>query len=156
MVLWHYCDNDQLRSYARWVQRSSCFPGTYAIHRKFNWVPTYVHTLSWTCLITTEWYEDFLWAKFSWLFLHQYILFHLAQLFIRGNSAYLFLKRWNWQICHTHTRHLNFPFEPLAVSYKLFPRWNQTQLDFFSIKPNNILWFSSQKLFVSYFRKKRC
>ena len=35
-------------------------------------------------------------------FLHQDVLFPLAQLFIRGNSQYHFLKCWNWQICHTH------------------------------------------------------
>ena len=34
--------------------------------------------------------------------LHHYVLFHLAKLFIRGNSRYLFPKCWNRQICHTH------------------------------------------------------
>ena len=66
-------------------------------------------------------------SKISRLFLHQYVLFHLAQLFIRVNSGYLFPKCWNWQICHTHLA-LNFHFGPLAVSYELFPRWNQRQL----------------------------
>ena len=41
----------------------------------------------------------------------------------------------------TPTRHLKFHFVPLAVSYDLFPRWNQRPLDFF-IKPNNTLQLS--------------
>ena len=41
-------------------------------------------------------------SKISRLFLHQYLLFQLAQLFICGNSRYCFPKRWNWQICHAH------------------------------------------------------
>ena len=54
----------------------------------------------------------------------------------------------------TPTRHLNFRFAPLAVSYELFPWWNQRQLDFFSIEPNSILQFTSEKVLVSCFRKK--
>ena len=41
-------------------------------------------------------------SKISRLFLHQEVLFPLAQLFIRGNSRYRFPKPWNWQICHAH------------------------------------------------------
>ena len=46
----------------------------------------------------------------------------------------------------TPTWHLNFHFRPLTVSYEHFPWWNQRQLDFFSIEPNSILQFSTQKL----------
>ena len=56
----------------------------------------------------------------------------------------------------TPTRHLKFQFAPLAVSYELFPRWNQRPLDFFSITPNNTLQLSSGEFRVSYFRKKSC
>ena len=42
-------------------------------------------------------------SKISRLFLQQYFLFQLAQLFIRGNSRYCFPKRWNGQMCHAHT-----------------------------------------------------
>ena len=49
----------------------------------------------------------------------------------------------------TPTRHLNFHFEPLAVSYELFPRWNQRQSDFFSIEPNSVLQFTLGKVLVS-------
>jgi len=35
----------------------------------------------------------------------------------------------------TPTGHLSLHFAPLAVSYKLFPRWNQRQLDF-SLRSN--------------------
>ena len=41
-------------------------------------------------------------SRISQFFLHQYILFYLAQLFICRNSQYLFPKHWNWQICHTN------------------------------------------------------
>ena len=48
------------------------------------------------------------------------------------------------------TRQLNFHFAPLAVSYELFPLWNQRQLDFLSIEPSSILqekslWVASGK-----------
>ena len=76
--------------------------------------------------------------KFYACFCTIYVVFHLAQVFIRGNSGDLFPKHWNWQICHTHWA-LNFHFVPLAVSYELFPRWNQRQLNFLSIKHNSIL-----------------
>ena len=56
----------------------------------------------------------------------------------------------------TPTGHLKFQFVPLAVSYELFPRWNQRPLDFFSITPNNTLQLSSDEFRVSYFRKKSC
>ena len=54
----------------------------------------------------------------------------------------------------TPTRHLDFHFAPLAVSYELFPRYNQRQSDFLSIEPNSTLQFCSEKLLVGYFRKK--
>ena len=73
--------------------------------------------------------------KTSWLFLYHNVLF---QLFICGNSQYLFPKCWS------------FDFTPLAVCYELFTSWNQRQLDFFSIEHNNMLQFSSEKP-VSYF-----
>ena len=41
-------------------------------------------------------------SKISRLFLHQYVLFQLAQLFICGNTPYRFPNCWNWQICHAH------------------------------------------------------
>ena len=41
-------------------------------------------------------------SKISQLFLHQDIVFPLAQIFIHGNSRYHFPKCWNWQICHAH------------------------------------------------------
>ena len=40
--------------------------------------------------------------KISLLFPRHYVLFQLAKLFIRGNIGFIFLKCWNWQICHTH------------------------------------------------------
>ena len=56
----------------------------------------------------------------------------------------------------TPTGHLNFHFVPLAVSYNLFPRCNQSQLEFFLIKPSTTLPFSSEKFRISYFRKTSC
>ena len=54
------------------------------------------------------------------------------------------------------TRHLKFHFVPSAVSYELFPWWNQSPLDFFSIKPSNTLQLSSDEFCMSYFQKKNC
>ena len=79
-------------------------------------------------------------SKISRFFLHHNVPFHLLQHFIRGNSWYLFPKHWNWQNA-TPTRHLNFHFTSLAVSYELFPR----QVIFFSVEPNNILQFYLEK-----------
>ena len=56
----------------------------------------------------------------------------------------------------TPTRHLGIHFALFAVSYKLFPWWNQTQLDFLSIKHKSTLQFLSEEFHVSYFRKKSC
>ena len=52
--------------------------------------------------------------------LHQYVLFHLAQLFIRGNSGYLFPKRWNWQLCHTHQA-FKHPLWTFSGKLRTFP-----------------------------------
>ena len=53
-------------------------------------------------------------------FLHQYVLFQLAQLFIRGNSRCRFPKRWNWQICHDH-RSLKVPLCIFSGKLRTFP-----------------------------------
>ena len=52
----------------------------------------------------------------------------------------------------TPTRHLNFHFAPLVVSYKL----PTVKSEFFLIEPNIILQFSSERLLLSYFRKESC
>ena len=80
--------------------------------------------------------------------LHHYVPFHLAQLFICGNSGCLFPKCWNWQICHTNQA-FKLPLHTFSGKLQLFPWWNQRALDFFSIEPNSILQLSSQKLLVS-------
>ena len=59
-------------------------------------------------------------SKIPRLFLHQYVLFHLAQLFIRGNSRYLFSKCWNWQICHTHQA-FKLPLRTFSAKLKTYP-----------------------------------
>ena len=53
--------------------------------------------------------------------------------FCPWECRHCFPKRWNWQIC-TPTGHLDFHFAPFVVSYELFLRWNQKQLDFSSIE----------------------
>ena len=58
--------------------------------------------------------------KISQLFLHQYILFQLAQLFICGNSQYLFPKCWNWQICHA-PRAFKLPLRTFSGKLRTFP-----------------------------------
>ena len=66
-----------------------------------------------------SWYEDFLRAKFHNCF---YTITLYFQLFIHRNSRYVFRKRWNWQICHTHQAiKLNFHFAPLAGKLRTFP-----------------------------------
>ena len=88
------------------------------------------------------------------LFLHQDNLFPLTQLFIRGNSWYRFQKPGIGKYAMP-TGHLNFHFAPFAVSYELFPQWNQGHLDFFSIKRKSTLQFISEGFRMSYFWKKR-
>ena len=94
--------------------------------------------------ISVHWYEDFLRAKFHdcfYIIIFYFIWFNLFSVGIvdiaiqsAGIGKYT-----------TPTRHFNFHFAPLAVSYELFPRWNQRQLDFFSIKSNSTLKFTSEK-----------
>ena len=74
-------------------------------------------------------------SKISWLFLHHNILFHLAQLRIHGNIRQFFPKHWNWQICQTHQA---FKLPLYTFNGKLV----KSKLDFFSVKPNNILYSS--------------
>ena len=59
----------------------------------------------------------------------------------------------------TPNGHLNFHFTPLSAlfpsaSYKLFPWWNQRQLDFFTIKPISTFQFSSGKFHMGHFRRR--
>ena len=56
----------------------------------------------------------------------------------------------------TPTGHLDIHFAPFAISYELFPRWNQKQLDVFSIEHKSTLQFLSEEFRVSYFRKESC
>ena len=51
---------------------------------------------------------------------NHYLLFQLAQLFIRGNSRYCFPKRWNWQICHAH-RAFRHPVCTFRGKLRTFP-----------------------------------
>ena len=48
------------------------------------------------------------------------LLLHLPQLFIRGNSGYLFPKRWNWQMCHTHQT-FKHPLRTFSGKLRTFP-----------------------------------
>ena len=96
-------------------------------------------------------------SEISWLFLHQDILFPLAQLFIRGvgivNTTFQSAGTGKYT---TFTEHLNFHFAPFTVSYKLFPWWNPKHLDFFSIEHKSTLQFFSEGFCMSYFQKKSC
>ena len=56
----------------------------------------------------------------------------------------------------TPTGHLDIHFAPFAVSYELFPQWNQKHLDYFSIEYKSTLQFLSEEFRVSYFRKESC
>jgi len=53
----------------------------------------------------------------------------------------------------TPTRHLNFHFAPLAVSYELFPTEKSKTIGFL-LNRISILQFTSKKVLVSYFRRK--
>ena len=59
-------------------------------------------------------------TKFHDCFYTIMLLFQLAQLFIRGNSGYLFPKCWNWQICHTH-RAFKLPLPTFSSKLRTFP-----------------------------------
>ena len=85
--------------------------------------------------------------NFTQLFLHQYVAFQLAQLFIHGNSRYLFPKWWNWQICHAHQA-FKLPLCTFSSKLRTFPWWNQRQLEFSSIEPKSTL-----QLFSGEFHK---
>ena len=61
-----------------------------------------VHWGYYISIINVMHLTEFVRAKFCNLFLHHYVLFNLAQLFISEKSWYLFPKCWNWQIYHTH------------------------------------------------------
>ena len=63
-------------------------------------------------------------------FLHQYVLFPLAQLFIHGNSGYLFPKRWNWQMCHTHQA-FRHPLRTFSSKLRTFPMVKSKTIAFF-------------------------
>ena len=58
--------------------------------------------------------------KISRLFLHHYVLFQLVQLYISRDSGYLFPKRWNWQICHTHQA-FRLPLRTFSGKLRTFP-----------------------------------
>ena len=60
-------------------------------------------------------------SKISRLFLHHYVLFHLAQSFIHGNSRYLLPKCWNWQICHNHWA-FKLPLRTVSGKLWTFPK----------------------------------
>ena len=86
--------------------------------------------------------------------LHHYILFNWPNILSVGIVDVAFQSAETGKYA-TPTRHLKFHFVSLAVSYDLFPLWNQRPLDFF-IKPNNTLQLSSDEFRMSYFRKKSC
>ena len=82
-------------------------------------------------ILLQSWYKDFLRAKLHNCFYTITLYFNWFNILFVG-IVDIFWKHWNWQICHTHQAiKLNFHFTPLAVSYKLFPRWNQRQVDYF-------------------------
>ena len=59
-------------------------------------------------------------GKISRLFLHHYVLFHLAQLFICGNIGYGFPKCWNLQVCHAHQA-FKLPLRTFSSKLQTFP-----------------------------------
>ena len=63
------------------------------------------------------------------LFLHHYVLFQLAQLFIRGKRGYLFPKCWNWQICHTHQA-FKLPLCTFSGKLRTFPMVKSNTIGF--------------------------
>ena len=70
----------------------------------------------------------------------------LIQLFIHGNNRYLFPKRWNWQICHTHQ----------AFKLPLHTYSGQLRSNISHCESNPTVYSSSlwKKVLVSYFQKK--
>ena len=84
------------------------------------------------------WCVEFLRAK---LFLHHYVLFQLAQLFIHGNSQYLFPKRWNWHICHVH-RAFKVPLHTVSCELQTFPTV-KSKTNWISSRSNLTVHFSS-------------
>ena len=84
------------------------------------------------------WCAEFLRAK---LFLHHYVLFQLAQLFIRGNSRYLFPNRWNWEICHIH-RAFKIPLCTISCELQTFPSV-KSKTNWISSEMNLTVHFSS-------------
>ena len=71
----------------------------------------------------------------------------LIQLFIHGNNRYLFPKRWNWQICHTHQA-FKLPLHTLS---------GQLRSNISHCESNPTVYSSSlwKKVLLSYFQKKR-
>ena len=77
-------------------------------------------------------------AKFHDSYLHQYVLFQLAQLFICGNSQCRFPKCWNWQIYHAHWA-FKVPLHTFSGKLQTFPTVKSKTIRFFSMKPNSTL-----------------
>ena len=87
-------------------------------------------------------YVEFAWAK---LFLHQYVLFQLAWLFIWGNSWYRFPKRWDWQICHIHPP-FKLPLHTFSGKLQTFPTVKSKTIGFLL---KNYAWVTSENIAAS-------
>ena len=95
-------------------------------------------------------------SKISQLFLHHNILFHLAQLYICGNSRHSYLSKvLKLAKCHIHWA-FKLTLHTLSGKLRIFHGKMQRQLNFFAMKPNNTHKFHSKKFLMSYFWKKSC